>query len=61
MAGIVSFRVRDAETLVARLHAKNVRVEAREMLVRASPFFYNTESEIDRFCEIVAAELRGMS
>jgi cysteine desulfurase/selenocysteine lyase len=61
MAGIVSFRARDAEGLVARLHAKNVRVESREKLVRASPFFYNTESEIDRFCEIVAAETRGLS
>jgi selenocysteine lyase/cysteine desulfurase len=56
MAGIVSFRARDAEALVARLHAKNVRVEARESLVRVSPFFYNTDGEIDRFCEIVAAE-----
>lgn len=56
MAAIVSFRVRDPEALVARLHAKGVRVEAREGLVRVSPFFYNTEGEIDRFCEILAAE-----
>jgi cysteine desulfurase / selenocysteine lyase len=55
-AAIVSLRVRDAEELVARLHAKNVRVEARDGLVRVSPFFYNTEAEIDRFCEILAAE-----
>jgi len=61
MAGIVSFRVRDAEAFVARLHAKNVRVEARGMLVRASPFFYNTESEIDQFCAIVASEARSTS
>jgi cysteine desulfurase / selenocysteine lyase len=61
MAAIVSFRARDAEALVARLQAKNVRVEAREKLVRASPFFYNTESEIDRFCEIVAVEMKGLS
>jgi cysteine desulfurase / selenocysteine lyase len=56
MAAIVSFRARDAEALVARLHEKNVRVEAREGLVRVSPFFYNTEGEIYHFCELLAAE-----
>jgi selenocysteine lyase/cysteine desulfurase len=53
--GIISFRSGDAEALVARLHAERVRVSARDGLVRVSPHFYNTESEVDRFCEILAS------
>lgn len=58
-AGIISFRAGNAEQLVARLHANNVRVEAREGLVRVSPFFYNTDGEIDRFCAILGRETVG--
>jgi len=58
-AGIVSFRSTDAEALVAQLHARGVRVEARGGLVRVSPHFYNTESEIDRFVETLAGIRRG--
>jgi cysteine desulfurase / selenocysteine lyase len=58
-AGILSFRAADAEALVAQLHARGVRVEARGGLVRISPHFYNTESEIDRFCETLAEIREG--
>jgi selenocysteine lyase/cysteine desulfurase len=54
-AGILSFRSPDAEALVARLYMRGIRVEARNGFVRVSPHFYNTESEIDRFCETLTA------
>lgn len=54
-AGILSVRTRETEALVARLHDRGVRVEARNGLLRISPHFYNRETEIDRFCEILAA------
>jgi cysteine desulfurase/selenocysteine lyase len=60
-AGILSFRSADAEALVARLHMRGVRVEARNGLVRVSPHFYNSESEIDRFCDILATIRGGTS
>ncbi|RWB35693.1 MAG: hypothetical protein EOQ41_03980 [Mesorhizobium sp.] len=50
-AGIISFRSSDAEALAALLRMRSVRVEARNGLVRVSPHF-QTESEIDSFCEI---------
>ena len=53
-AGIVSARSADAEAVVARLHRQGVRVEARGALVRISPYFYNTDEEIDRFCALLA-------
>ena len=54
-AGIVSFNADDAQALVARLHANNIRVAVREGLVRVSPHFYNTQREIDRFCDIISS------
>jgi selenocysteine lyase/cysteine desulfurase len=49
-SGIVSFRLPDepVERTVARLRAKRIFVVARRGGVRASPHFYNDESEIDR-------------
>jgi selenocysteine lyase/cysteine desulfurase len=58
-AGIISFRTDDPEALFERLQASGVRIEARDRFVRASPHFYNTEGEIDRFSEILAAFRRG--
>lgn len=58
-AGILSFRAPDAEALVAQLYVRGVRVEARGGLVRVSPHFYNTESEIDRFVETLVTIRRG--
>ncbi len=49
-SGIVSFRLPDEpiERTVARLRARRIFVVARRGGVRASPHFYNDESEIDR-------------
>jgi cysteine desulfurase/selenocysteine lyase len=58
-AGILSFKASGAEALVPQLHARGVRVEARGGLVRVSPHFYNTESEIDRFVETLMTIRRG--
>jgi cysteine desulfurase/selenocysteine lyase len=48
-AGIVSFRHPYAELLVDALKAKSVYVAHRDSLVRVSPYFYNSEADIDRF------------
>lgn len=53
-AGIVSICRDDATHLVARLARESVFVEDRDSIVRASPHFYNTEAEIDRFVEALA-------
>ena len=49
-SGIVSFRLphEPVERSVARLRASRIFVVARRGGVRASPHFYNDESEIDR-------------
>jgi len=49
-SGIVSFRLPDEpiERTVARLRTRRIFVVARRGGVRASPHFYNDESEIDR-------------
>jgi selenocysteine lyase/cysteine desulfurase len=48
-AGIVAIRADNAEALSAALRQRNVFVEARGPLLRASPHFYNTADEIERF------------
>ena len=53
-AGIVSIRRDDAAALVARLERESVFVEDRDSILRASPHFYNTEAEVDRFVEALA-------
>jgi selenocysteine lyase/cysteine desulfurase len=56
-AAIASFEVprADTEALCRELAAERIFVAARGGLIRASPFFYNTEDEIDRFVERIAA------
>ena len=52
-AGIVAVGCDAAEDVVSRLKRRGVSVEARGNAIRVSPHFYNTESEIDRFCGIL--------
>ncbi len=53
-SGIVTFapRKEDANSLVRRLRAQGVMISARSGMVRVSPHFYNTETEIDRLLEL---------
>ena len=54
MAGIVSIRREDSAEQVERLAQEGIFVEDRGSIVRASPHFYNTEAEIDRFAASLA-------
>jgi selenocysteine lyase/cysteine desulfurase len=48
-AGIVSIAHPNAAACAALLAQRQIRVEERAGLVRASPHFYNSEADIDRF------------
>jgi selenocysteine lyase/cysteine desulfurase len=54
-AAIASFKVPDAEALCRQLAEERIFVAARGGLLRTSPFFYNTEGEIDRFVDRVVS------
>jgi selenocysteine lyase/cysteine desulfurase len=53
-AGIVSVRRENAQALVRALAAEAIFVEDRDEIVRASPHFYNTDDDIDRFVSSLA-------
>jgi selenocysteine lyase/cysteine desulfurase len=53
-AGIVSINHPAAATLVAALAEQSIFVEDRGSIVRASPHFYNTDDDIDRFVSALA-------
>ena len=53
-AGIVSIQHPAAATLVNALADQSIFVEDRGLVVRASPHFYNTEEDIDRFVSALA-------
>jgi selenocysteine lyase/cysteine desulfurase len=52
-SGIVLFKIRKPQELVAQLRQKGIVVSARAHGIRVSPHFYNTEDEIDRLIEEV--------
>jgi selenocysteine lyase/cysteine desulfurase len=53
-AGIVSIRHKAATAIVCSLAQDLIYVEDRGELVRASPYFYNTEDDVDRFVTALA-------
>jgi cysteine desulfurase/selenocysteine lyase len=53
-AGIVSIRHPCASSLVQALAEQSIFVEDRGPVVRASPHFYNTEEDVDRFVKALA-------
>lgn len=53
-AGIVSIQHPSASALVQSLAEQSIFVEDRGPVVRASPHFYNTEEDIDRFVSALA-------
>ena len=55
LAGIISFKSKDAEDIFNYLQAKNIVTAVRKGIVRLSPHFYNTKDEIDK----VVAELKN--
>lgn len=56
-AGIASFPVSDAEALRLRLAEKHMYAAARGKYVRATPFFYNSREDVERFAEEVLRHL----
>lgn len=50
-AGIVSVRHDHAGDLVRQLTEQQIFVEERDGIIRASPHFYNTEDDLNRFIE----------
>lgn len=50
-AGIVSFKLGNAQKIFEELEKKRIYTAVREGMIRVSPHFYNTLSEIDRFVE----------
>ena len=52
-AGTISLRPRSPQAASAALTAARVAHSLREGAIRLSPYFYNTESEVDRVLEIL--------
>lgn len=51
LAGIVSFKSKNAQKIYNELEKKRIYTAVREGMIRVSPHFYNTQSEIDQFIE----------
>lgn len=58
-AGIVSVAHPDAALCAQRLQQRNVRIELRGGLIRISPHFYNTETEVEQLAQLIATECRS--
>ena len=52
-AGTISLRPRSPQAASAALSAARVAHSLREGAIRLSPYFYNTESEVDRVLELL--------
>jgi selenocysteine lyase/cysteine desulfurase len=55
-AGILTIALQDAPRIHDRLIQKGVRCALREGGIRVSPYFYNTNEDIDRASELIARE-----
>lgn len=58
-AGILSVRLPDPTALVAHLDKAGASAEARGTCLRISPHFYNDETDIDRFADLLLKLTRG--
>lgn len=58
--GIVMLRVRQPQETVVALGERGFTVDYRPGLVRVSPHFYNTEDDVDRFMDALAAIQRDI-
>lgn len=57
-AGIVALKVPDAANVAKRLRLRGIRLGARGGYLRASPFFYTKENDVDAFEKALRAALR---
>ena len=58
-AGIVALRVRDAHEVAKRMRTRGIRLGARGGFLRASPFFYTKQAEVEAFEKALRAEVGG--
>lgn len=58
-AGIVALRIKNADKVAKRLRAKKIRLGSRGGYLRASPFFYTSREEIERFATALKQEIRA--
>lgn len=56
---IMSIRLRDPAAVAARLSEGGASVEARGACLRVSPHFYNDETDIDRFVDLLVQATKG--
>ncbi|HEX9815973.1 MAG TPA: aminotransferase class V-fold PLP-dependent enzyme, partial [Candidatus Thermoplasmatota archaeon] len=57
-AGIVALKVPDAVNVAKRLRLRGIRLGARGGYLRASPFFYTQQGEVEAFEKALRGELR---
>lgn len=57
-AGLASFEVPDAEALRLSLFEQNIHVAARGKYLRATPYFYNSEEDVEKLADHVGRLLK---